>query len=513
MFDAISVIFENISPWLKGLYITSFVLALLAVYIFQKNTRWALFLLFLSSFCIGSFSALLDPFLHLWDEQFHALVAKNLAQDLFTPQLQKDSPIRLDYTNWSNNEIWLHKPPVALWQMSIFIKIFGNSVFAARLPMVLMHAFLIFPIYKIGTTVWKPSIGFFAALIFTFLYYPLSLVSGVQVAEHIDVTFLFYITGSIACWLGYRESGKKRWIVLLGLTVGLVILTKWLVGILVFGGIFTSMILSNQLRFQWILWKHALVSVLIAVLVVAPWFLYSAIRFPEEFAYEMEFNTRHFYEVIENHSGDSFYYWHNLHTLFGSAYLIPIFVVVSVVSTFKTIRKREHLYFLLPIILLPYLFFSMAATKMPSFLVIVSPLIVLVAVAFVDWTTERVKHFNKRTLLLNKLSIPLTLLLLLSVHNPKKIMKTHFEDLSIRKQAISRGQFIQKQRFTSKNKTILLVNDLEALPFEYIQWMFYHDGIHAYPFFPKDLNWTLLKDYEVYQVEGEKLTRIQPESL
>ena len=52
---------------------------------FQTTNRDNLSLVFLglTATCIFSFAALLDPFLNIWDERFHALVAKNMMNHPF----------------------------------------------------------------------------------------------------------------------------------------------------------------------------------------------------------------------------------------------------------------------------------------------------------------------------------------------------------------------------------------------------------------------------------------------
>ncbi|MFA5300742.1 MAG: hypothetical protein WC389_21340, partial [Lutibacter sp.] len=53
-------------------FITSIILQM------KNKHNFSFVFLGLTAICIFSFSALLDPFLNLWDERFHALVAKNL---------------------------------------------------------------------------------------------------------------------------------------------------------------------------------------------------------------------------------------------------------------------------------------------------------------------------------------------------------------------------------------------------------------------------------------------------
>ena len=73
------------------LLITSSLL-LVTAYLY-KDSRAVVCSLFLGSFLLACFFALLDPFLGLWDEQFHALVAKHLAENPLKPLLYKDPMI------------------------------------------------------------------------------------------------------------------------------------------------------------------------------------------------------------------------------------------------------------------------------------------------------------------------------------------------------------------------------------------------------------------------------------
>lgn len=500
MFKSWLELFQYMNLSTLILLVSSFALLILSTIFHVRNSKKAVFLLFLSALCVSSTFALLDPFLNLWDEQFHALVAKNLTNNFFQPQLQADSPIPLDHTNWSNNEIWLHKPPLALWQMAWSIKIFGTHCFALRLPMVLMHALLVFPIYRMGCIVWNKSTGFYAAALFSFLYYPLDLVSGYYTSEHIDLTFLFYITCSLWAWLEFRNNHKTRWIIWVGIFAGLAVLTKWLVGLLVFAGVFTTLFLLKENRTNAQLWRKVLLALGLSVLVVLPWHIYAYLTFPVEYSFEMQFNTRHFTEVIENHPGDALYYWKNLSTLYGTAFLIPYFILLSVVASFKTIRKREHLLFALAVLLAPYLFFSLAKTKMPSFLVVVSPLVILICVGFVQFLLEKMK--NRLPYIHEKpwIQVLVIIVMTLSVLSPHRIIGTHYKSAEVRVNAIERTQFIKNQQFSTDQKAIVLINDENAIPYEYIHWMYYHDNVNAYPFLPEDIAWVNLEGFALYQV-------------
>jgi len=66
----------------------------------HRNQKLVGLFLFLSAGCVFSFAALLDPFLNLWDERFHALVAKNMINNPLKPMLYADPILAQDYSPW-----------------------------------------------------------------------------------------------------------------------------------------------------------------------------------------------------------------------------------------------------------------------------------------------------------------------------------------------------------------------------------------------------------------------------
>ncbi|MGL5890539.1 MAG: ArnT family glycosyltransferase, partial [Bacteroidia bacterium] len=138
----------------------------------------SLSLLFLGSLALGFFIANLDPFLILWDEQYHALVAKSMMKDPFRPMLYAVPVLEYDYTNWSANHIWVHKQPLFLWQMALSLKLFGVNEMAIRIPSIVMHAFAALMIYRIGKISVSADVGYYGALFFTLAYFPLEMVAG-----------------------------------------------------------------------------------------------------------------------------------------------------------------------------------------------------------------------------------------------------------------------------------------------------------------------------------------------
>src|SRR5690606_13679809 len=125
--------------------------ALLSLYFYfwQKDEKSAILLLLLSALMVRLVMISLDPFIHEWDERYHALVAKNMMTNPFKPMLITDPIFPYDVNDWSGNHIWVHKQPLFLWQMALSMKIFGVSPFAVRLPSAILGTVAVFFIYDI----------------------------------------------------------------------------------------------------------------------------------------------------------------------------------------------------------------------------------------------------------------------------------------------------------------------------------------------------------------------------
>ncbi len=287
--------------------------------------RLALLLLWLSAFFMGSFMALLDPFLHNWDERFHALVAKNMVAAPFKPKLRVNPIIAYDKFDWCCNHIWLHKQPLFLWQMALSIKLFGASEFSARLPSVVMGAFMVVLVYGIA----KMALGslraaFFAAVLMSFCNYHLELISGYNGTDHNNIAFVFYVLASLWAYLRYTSNKKLSFVLLVGIFAGCAVLNKWLVGLVVYSAWGINIILGargSEGRKEAL---HLLLALVTSCAIFLPWQFYIFHAFPQEAAYEFAFNSRHITEVIEGHKGSIFFYGRMLPVYFG--WLAPILI-------------------------------------------------------------------------------------------------------------------------------------------------------------------------------------------
>jgi 4-amino-4-deoxy-L-arabinose transferase len=371
--NTLNPIFPLANSWLL---ILSFLLAVASVVLSDKGkNNYAVFILFFAAFFLRLFMAWLDPFLHPWDECFHALVARNMMGHPFKPMLIAN-PI-VDYTidNWCSNHIWLHKQPLFLWQMALSMKLFGVSPFAIRYPAVLMGALMVPMLYRIVIiATGNTRIAFMSAILMCFSYYHLELLAGYYGIDQNDIAFDFYVLASIWAYMEYTRNRKMSWAILIGVLAGCAVLNKWLTGMLIFGGWGLHILLAirqKEIRKDIL---HFLLSILVCTAVFLPWQLYILHAFPAEAKYEFAFNSRHVWEVVESHGGTIWYYFDFFNVYFGK-YIWCLLPIGLLLSPFIKQYRNHRMLTLAVYFMVVYTFFSFVAkTKVQAYLMVVVPI-------------------------------------------------------------------------------------------------------------------------------------------
>jgi len=230
-----------------------------------------------------------------YEERFHALVAKNLSIHPLKPTLYDDPIVDMAYTGWWQSAVWVHKQPIFLWQMALSYKLFGPSESAIRLPSVILGIIMVLITFRRGTLLVNKTVGCIAAILLITSFNFNELIAGRQTLDHNDLAFVAYVFLSIWSLIEYQISGKKKWIIFIGLFPGLAILNKWLVGLLVYFGWF--ILKAQQKKFKLIEYKDFFISFLITMLIALPWQIYIFLKFPQEAALAYEFNAKHFLQA------------------------------------------------------------------------------------------------------------------------------------------------------------------------------------------------------------------------
>lgn len=414
--------YSQLSPLIIGLAIL-----VISTLTYKRNIRLALSLLVLGTIIIGFFAANLSHFLVLWDEQFHALVAKNLSKSPLIPTLYRTPILEYNHTVWTANHIWLHKQPLFLWQMALSVKAFGANELAVRIPSIILHAIIPLFIYRIGRITVNSHVGFIAAIIFACSYFPLELIVGRFSTDHNDVAFLFYVAGSFWAWFEYQRSKKLKYLLLIGVFSGGAMLTKWLMGALVFVlWSLTELITNRRELFSRSTILPMLRSAAVALIIFLPWQIYIHFAFPKESAHELAYNGKHFLHAVEDHSGPwDYHFTEGISKLYGGGDLIPFILIIGVVLLIYRSKELTHKVFILTSILFIYAFFTLAATKMLSFTLIAMPFIHLGLAALVNEILLLGTRFVKSSGLKNIISAAIIMLVGYISLNLKQIQISH----------------------------------------------------------------------------------------
>ncbi len=367
------------------------VFALMAVVLFSRgNVRASLLLLLVSGLAFRLMMAFIDPFVNIWDEQYHALVAKNLTSDFFHPVLVANSAdSNMSPAYWAFTDTWLHKPPLFLWQMALAIKMFGATTWAIRIPSVVLSVLMIPAIYRCGKIIGNERVGFIAALLITCSNIQINIVSGWLNTDHNDAVFAYYVFFSLWTWMEYVHTKKTRWLVLMSCFAAGAVLTKWLPGMLVFGVAFTVQFLFFDNRLSKNGWLKLFLAVGITTLLAAPWFVYASQTWPEQWSATMGNYAEHLSSDFA-HSGSWWYHFDQVREQFGW-----VFIVAFVISLFIYLHGKSNGQIkagILVALVAVYGFYCFVPTKMPFFCFPVTPLLLLIVAFGIERVIEQAQR-------------------------------------------------------------------------------------------------------------------------
>jgi len=346
-----------------------------------------------------------DLYLHEWDERYHALVAKNLIENPWKPMLYKHPILDFDYRNWTSNHIWLHKQPIPLYAMALSMYLFGANVLALRLPSIILSTLTIFITYKIGELLFNKKIGLFAAFLCSINGLIIELTAGRVATDHIDIFFLAFIAISVYFALRFSKERKVYLNVLCGIFIGAAILSKWLPALIVLPIWLLAVYKENKGQHLFI-FTQSIKLLLVIALVVTPWQIYIHSHFPMEASWEANYNRKHIFEVLGAHANPFYYHFDKMRIIFGELVYVPLLWLL-----WQTFRRKTNfnLWILLLWIIVPYLFFSIAKTKMQAYTLFTAPAIFIMVAIFIRFANVYKSKFAY-PILIRLLSIGLLIL-------------------------------------------------------------------------------------------------------
>lgn len=246
--------------------------------------------------------------------------------------------------------------------------IFGVNVYAFRLPGVILSFLTLLLVYDIARRWMNRYIAFYAVLLMAFSSFCLDLVSGYHTSEQNDISFIFYITLSIWSLARYIEHFRWKWVILIGVSAGAAVLTKWLMGLVVFVLWGMIILFYKDMRFNITRYIHLALAFIIALVIALPWNLYAYIHYPDLYLFELQEKARHMREVVESHGGGVLWHWEKFQVIYGKG--VQWLIIPGLFFFWRRMKHPRIRLMLTMFFLFVMVFYSLAKTKMLSFTLI-----------------------------------------------------------------------------------------------------------------------------------------------
>ena len=293
--------------------------------------------------------------LSLWDrdEACNAQCAREM--------LERNDPVVPTF----NFKLRTDKPPLEYWAMMASYRFFGVNEFAARLPSVLFSVGTVLLIFLFGSQMWGREVGLLASLIMlTNIHFPI-----VARAATPDPAFLFFLTLSLFLFL----RGRITWGYLAS---GFAVLAKGPLGIIIPLGTEVLYLLFSKGKRE-IRKAFPIAGPILFLAITLPWYIMVDLKTHHQFykGFILYHNITRFVRPIGGHKGPVFYYVIVLIlALFPWSPLLPR----TCYRLFKrATEEKGHLLFLYTWILLPFVIFSLARTKLPNYILPIYPALAL----------------------------------------------------------------------------------------------------------------------------------------
>ncbi len=305
-----------------------------------------------------------------WDERYHALVARNALADPFVPKLVAEPLAEPAPDDWRHAHVWLHKPPLMTWLIAVSYALFGVNELALRVPSALMSSALVFLVFAIARRFASERAALLAAALAAWHARGLLLVAGLRATDHIDVGMAFAVAlGALAALRAAESLGQERFwprVALTGVATAGAYYIKETPALVV--PAFLFFLLAARAASWRVRVAATGLALGVALALVLPWQLYTAYEFPELAAFARARGSRYFLNVVDSQGGPWYYHLANLPLDFG--WLAPVALAWLAL---ESLRKRPDLRPLAAWVALVYAVFSLAATKMQSYVLVAEP--------------------------------------------------------------------------------------------------------------------------------------------
>ncbi len=258
--------------------------------------------------------------------------------------------------------VWIGKPPLFEWFITLAYQVFGANNFAARVWSPIFAALTLVLIFFFGKLLCNRYVGLVSALV-------LGTFSTFYVfARHAmtDMVFTFFIVASIYFFIQDEKTNQKtsHYLVLSGVFFGLALLTKQVQALLIPLIIFAYLLATKQ-SIRFLFTKRLTVFWALGLALFLPWLIYMFVSYGSDFWqwFVVYCGVLRTTSPLEGHSGGLLYYFvylANVETVWA-IFLIFASVLCIFNAAFKRLKQDTLLFVWMAVVLA---IFTVAQTKL-----------------------------------------------------------------------------------------------------------------------------------------------------
>lgn len=290
---------------------------------------------------------------------------------------------------------YFEKPIAGYWFNNISQWIFGDTNFAVRFGSIFSTALSAILVYWLATLLWRNRS---TSVLATLIYLSMLLVFSIGTYAVLDPMISLWLTASMVCfYLTLRAETSAQKVgayLLLGLACGMGFMTKGFLALAIpVISVLPIVIQQKRVKELLIFGPIAIVS---AVILSLPWALAIAQREPDFWHYF--FWVEHIQRFAEKDAQHKAPIWYYLPILFLGVLPWVGLLPGALLKGWRERVARPELFFLLSWVVMPFLFFSVAKGKLPTYILpCMAPLSLLMAA----YATDCASNVRMRALKIN----------------------------------------------------------------------------------------------------------------
>jgi 4-amino-4-deoxy-L-arabinose transferase-like glycosyltransferase len=204
-----------------------------------------------------------------------------------------------------NGELRADKPALLYWLQIVAYRVFGIGEFAARLPSALAALAALLLAYELGRALFGETTGLLTGLIAA----STPMVCGAARFANPDALLHFFtLLTMLIFWLGHERRSRLWWLSL-GAATGFGMLAKGPVGVVLPSAVIFFLLLWEG-RVHTMLHHRLVLAILAWCLVALPWYIWVVVDTKANFlrGFILRHNIDRFLSPMENHTGSPLYY-------------------------------------------------------------------------------------------------------------------------------------------------------------------------------------------------------------